>query len=294
MLNNNIQKNAISKVKSLTNLKSIYARFTLSHQKEQFTQIKPKKRKLTRLEQINLTDEERRLIYDRRSPAYKIRKQRQQSTSPYLSDRKLIKFLLPFSVRLEKKQEPSEDIYIYNNITTKRVTNTRFVVHSQNLSKKGGYCMSNFATMNANKLFDEKNSDYMSDNAYYANERIFKNSASTTKYTSSIQTATKNPQQGERQRLPSSLSDSLHSIVSRKALKYRMSGKGQLFTMMELERWARDYPQARDNWGEWCRGMEGREFMEWIQEYAQQFNYGHWNPFTFDRGAHREKFRIDY
>lgn len=167
MLNNTIQKNAICKAKS--------------------------KRKLTRFEQLSLTDEERRIMYDRRSSHYLLKKQR-QTKSPYLSDRKLIKFLAFFSVSLEKKQDRSNELYIYNyNTSTKRVSKFGFV----NLQKRGVYGMSNWATMNANKLFTEEKSDYTSDNAYYPTSSRFKNINSTTQSQSQIQTETKNTQKTE-------------------------------------------------------------------------------------------------
>lgn len=58
--------------------------------------LKEKSRR-TREQVINATREENSLIWDRHSPRYKIKKQRQQS-SEYLSDRKLIIFLSQFCI----------------------------------------------------------------------------------------------------------------------------------------------------------------------------------------------------
>ncbi len=187
MLNNNIQKNAISKDKS---------------------QLPVKKRKLTRQEQINLTSEDRKRIWgSRRSINHKIQKQRNQTASPYLSDRKLIKFIVRFSVSLEKKRSASNELYIYKyNNTTKRVT-TDFKY--MDLQKKGVYGMSNFATMNVNKMLNNNNVEpdfserKVSDNEHYATSHRVKNTNSTAKSQYSIQTETKKHQTESRSNGPS-------------------------------------------------------------------------------------------
>lgn len=70
----------------------------------------------TRFQVINATREENSELFDRTSARFKIKKQRKQS-SPYLSDRKLIKFLAKFCIPQEKKETATNDIYIYNNLT---------------------------------------------------------------------------------------------------------------------------------------------------------------------------------
>lgn len=277
------QKKPVSKAKALTNLKSIYSGFKLFHQKEQHFEIKPKKRKLTRIEQLNLTDEERRLIYDRRSSSYKIRKQRQQSTSSYLTDRKLIRFLLPFSMPLEKKGERSNELYLYNyNNTTKR----------EYMSNEQKYAS---VVVNTNKLF--RDSDIQPDYAerkrpimHIASQQDrYKNINSTTKIQSSIQTETKKPQQGESRNKSSNVHQLLTDLVTRKAIAYQGEGKSQHYTMLKLERLARSYPQSQKNWQDWCETQPGQEFMTWINLYGQLHDYYFWDPFTFNRENHREQ-----
>lgn len=60
------------------------------------------------------TKEQLSLSYDHRSPQARLRKLR-KTKSPYLSDRKLIKFLISFSVPTEKKQEPTKEYNLYIN-----------------------------------------------------------------------------------------------------------------------------------------------------------------------------------
>lgn len=74
------------------------------------------KRRFSRQEQMNLTDEARRRIWgDRRRTKNIIQRRRKQKRSPYLSDRKLISFLAPFCIPLESKQDPN-NVYNYINI----------------------------------------------------------------------------------------------------------------------------------------------------------------------------------
>jgi len=261
MLNNNIQKNAISKDK---------------------LQLSIKKRKLTRQEQINLTSEDRKRIWGtRRSIQHKIQKQRKQTSSPYLSDRKLIKFIVRFSVSLEKKRAASNELYYYNiNTSTKRISSD---FNHTNLQKKGVYGMSNFATMNVNKILNNESvePDFVerkkSDNAYYAQSHRLKNVNSTTKSQSPMQTETKNSHQGEMSKpIPSEVSDGLRSIVSRKAVKYWKMGKTQYFVISNAEIFARDFPQAADDWYRYIATAEGKEFMRWVMAYSKKY----WDPFS--------------
>jgi hypothetical protein len=71
-----------------------------------------KKPRATRLEQMNRTPEQIKEIYDHRSAQYKLRKLRKTKT-PYLSDRKLIRFLISASVPYDKKKQASKVFNIY-------------------------------------------------------------------------------------------------------------------------------------------------------------------------------------
>lgn len=81
----------------------------------------------TRFEQMNRTPQQIRKLYDHKSATYLLCKQR-NTKSPYLSDRKLIKFLISVSVPTDKKEEASKDLFIYItpsiSLTTKKIVSS--------------------------------------------------------------------------------------------------------------------------------------------------------------------------
>lgn len=242
MLNNNIQKNAISKAKS---------------------QLFIQKRR-SRDELASLTKSQRSSIYDHRSRYSKLNKAKRIARF-LVSGSKNMSFYLLMTVPTEKKRQRSNDIYIYNNNSyTKNINNYIYVEPS----KTGGYCMSNWATMNANNIFNEKNSDVMSDNAYSATIGSVKKPYSTYKSQSRIQSETKN-RQGESSKPIAPKKLFPKALLGRARDIWELAQQNRISKFRakrDLARCKEDFPEGIDLFTQWYNSGDGNGFKQWITQ----------------------------
>lgn len=226
---------------------------------------KPPRYSFSREEQRNRSDEERRRLFDRRSPKSKLLKAKQRIKVQF-SNCKLYSLLSLETLKQENFQAPSNVSYIYinNNITTQDRYTTKRIVTSSEIEAptlwgndpETGY-----------QLLEKERKTKISRLRYFQNRRkfmehVFEND-SQPKYRD------QNSQQGERQSristVPAQHIPDLTNVLVNRSLnlysEFKEGKRSPYYIRKNLEIAKRDFPQSEANFRVWMISPEGREFM---------------------------------
>jgi hypothetical protein len=276
----------------------------IEYQKKPASQTQKQKKypRRSRFQQIHATKEENSLLFDKRSPAARLRIA-QRRLQEAISDREDKSIYSNLSVPCERKQEPSKDYYIYINLETITVDSlfTKKIVASENiLDESEPQVFKKYQTINnlrrkiplqlqelpvlyghspdngyalLKKFHKERRQRYIRwrnmEETYYGDEKD-----SVQDHKKNIKRTTVPIDPKLAQGLPTK-----EEMLIRKAKvlwRQKIESEGKILQVSpfrarrELAKWKEEYPQGLDAFKRWYNAYEQRDFRNWIEEKEQE------------------------